>query len=94
MVALSPALLLINLLRNTRIAIGMKKSIDYKLFVGGFLMKDLEQIVQEVNSSMAMEGMPLSEDDKDRIRSCLRDDRAFEKTLKSLLLKHTVGKPA
>lgn len=57
-------------------------------------MKDLEQIVQEVNSSMAMEGMPLSEDDKDRIRSCLRDDRAFEKTLKSLLLKHTVGKPA
>lgn len=57
-------------------------------------MKDLEQIVQEVNGSMAMEGMPLSEDDKDRIRSCLRDDHAFDKMLKSLLLKHTVGKPA
>lgn len=31
-------------------------------------MGDIEKIVREVDSSMAMEGMPLTREDKDRIR--------------------------
>ena len=35
-------------------------------------MSEIERIVREVDSSMAMEGLPLTAEDKDRIRSLLR----------------------
>ncbi len=54
-------------------------------------MSDLESIVREVDSSMAMEGMPLRTEDKDRIRKCLSDMRFLEKTVESLVEKHTVS---
>lgn len=53
-------------------------------------MSDLESIVREVDGSMAMEGMPLHAEDKDRIRRCLSDMRFLEKTVRSLVEKHTV----
>ena len=31
-------------------------------------MKDVEKIIGEVNGTMAMEGMPLTDQDKDRLR--------------------------
>ena len=33
-------------------------------------MKDLERMIEDVNASMAMEGMPLTEEDKARMRHC------------------------
>ncbi len=42
-------------------------------------MRDPEPVVREVDGSMAMEGMPLHAEDKDRIRSCLSDMRFPEK---------------
>lgn len=53
-------------------------------------MSDIESIVREVDSSMAMEGMPLYSEDKERIRKCLADLGSLEKIVGSLVEKHTV----
>lgn len=53
-------------------------------------MKDLEKLIDEVNGSMAMEGMPLTKTDKDRIRRCAGNDEMVEKTIAELVKKHTV----
>ena len=52
-------------------------------------MGDIEKIVREVDSSMAMEGMPLTPADKDRIRKCLSEPSAVDQIISSLLAKHT-----
>lgn len=52
-------------------------------------MNDVESIVREVDSSMAMEGMPLHSEDKERIRKCLGDLGNLEKMVGSLVEKHT-----
>jgi hypothetical protein len=57
---------------------------------GGSNMKDIEQIIREVNGTMSMEGMPITDEDKNRIRDCLRDKNKFDNTIKELILKHTV----
>ena len=53
-------------------------------------MKDLEKVIDEVNGSMAMEGMPLTKTDKDRIRRCAGNDELVEETIAELVKKHTV----
>ena len=53
-------------------------------------MRDIESIVREVDSSMAMEGMPLYSEDKERIRKCLADLSNQEKMVGSLVEKHTI----
>ena len=53
-------------------------------------MRDIESIVREVDSSMAMEGMPLYSEDKERIRKCLADLSNLEKMVGSLVEKHTI----
>ena len=53
-------------------------------------MGDIEKIVREVDSSMAMEGMPLTHEDKDRIRKCLSEPSAVEHIISSLLARYTV----
>ena len=53
-------------------------------------MRDVETIVQEVDSSMAMEGMPLYSEDKDRIRKYLLNPGSLEKIVSFLVEKHTV----
>ena len=54
----------------------------------------IERIIREVDSSMAMEGMPLSSEDRQRIRRCLDTPQALEKTLRELIQKHTVPEGA
>lgn len=53
-------------------------------------MGDIESILREVDSSMAMEGMPLHTEDKNRIRKCLTDPSNLEKVIGTLVEKHTV----
>ena len=53
-------------------------------------MSEIERIVREVDSSMAMEGLPLTVEDKDRIRRCLSEPSSLEQTIGGLLRKHTV----
>lgn len=51
-------------------------------------MKDIEQIVKEVSGTMAMEGMHLKEEDKERIRICLSNKVGFEEMKKRIIEKH------
>lgn len=53
-------------------------------------MNEIERIVKEVDGSMAMEGMPLTVTDKDRIRTCLTNPTDVDGTIRALLAKHTV----
>jgi len=51
-------------------------------------MRDLEKLIDQVNGSMSMEGMPLTQTDKDRIRHCAGNDELVEKTIAELIKKH------
>lgn len=53
-------------------------------------MTQTNKIIREVDSSMAMEGMPLTSEDKKRIRRCLEDPSALAETLRGLIKKHTL----
>jgi outer membrane protein assembly factor BamA len=55
-----------------------------------FEMKDLERIIEDVNASMAMEGMPLTEEDKARMRYCAGDKKKTDQVVAELLRKHSV----
>ena len=51
-------------------------------------MKDTEWIIKQVDASMAMEGMPLTSKDKDRIRFCVGDNQKVESTIQDLVRKY------
>ncbi len=54
-----------------------------------------EKIISEVNGSMALEGMPLTEEDKNRIRYCIENPDQVSEILKQLIAKHQrpIGTP-
>lgn len=52
-------------------------------------MSEIDKIINEVNGSMAMEGMPLTEADKERIRLSLISKEQYQKILKELIIKHS-----
>ena len=52
-------------------------------------MSEIDKIVNEVNGSMAIEGMPLTDADKERIRISLSSKEQFQKILRELILKHS-----
>lgn len=52
-------------------------------------MKDLERVIEQVNSSMSMEGMSLTITDKDRIRRCAGNNAKVDKEIAELVRKHT-----
>ena len=53
-------------------------------------MKDVEKIIGEVNGTMAMEGMPLTDQDKDRLRECITGETSYDEMVRRLVKKHTV----
>lgn len=53
-------------------------------------MKDIEKIIREVDGTMSIEGMSITGDDKDRIRTCLRDKMKYNEAIAELVKKHTV----
>ncbi|MCD7784047.1 MAG: antitoxin VbhA family protein [Oscillospiraceae bacterium] len=44
-----------------------------------------ERIIANVNATMAMEGMPLTDEDKARLRLCLNGEKSFEETVAELV---------
>lgn len=54
-------------------------------------MCEIEKVISEVDSSMSMEGMPLSNEDKDRIRICLANPTELNDIISDLIKKHTVA---
>ncbi|MFR5875015.1 MAG: hypothetical protein ACLUFN_00845 [Eubacterium sp.] len=53
-------------------------------------MSDIEKIINDVDSSMRMEGLPLNDDDRERIKSCLLNPSIVNDVIKELLEKHRV----
>jgi hypothetical protein len=51
-------------------------------------MRDTEQKIREVNATMAMEGMPLTDEDKNRLRDIFDGRTTVEKTVQELIQKH------
>jgi citrate lyase gamma subunit len=56
--------------------------------VGG-KMRDIEQTVREVNGTMAIEGMPLTENDKTRLRSILRGEISYDAAVKEIIARYS-----
>ncbi|MBP1927386.1 hypothetical protein J2Z76_003287 [Sedimentibacter acidaminivorans] len=52
--------------------------------------KEIDKIINNVDGNLAIEGMPLTEQDRDRIRICLSGKVAFNDMIKHLVEKHTV----
>ena len=52
-------------------------------------MRDIEKIIQEVNGTMAIEGMPLTEADKARLHAVLSDEANVETVVKQLVDKQS-----
>ncbi len=55
-------------------------------------MKDLKKLIDEVSATMSMEGMQLTQADKERIRRCAGDNELVEETIAELIKKHTAVK--
>lgn len=53
-------------------------------------MSEIERIINQVDSSMAMEGMPLTQADRSRIEDCLNNPAVLNEVIAELLKKHTV----
>lgn len=53
-------------------------------------MKTNKQFIDEVNGTMSIEGMPLTQDDKSRMLEYLNNPSKFDEIMKSLIRKHTV----
>ena len=58
------------------------KSIDY------IFTPDTERLIEMVNTTMAMESMPLIDEDRDRLRAILRGEITAEETVRQLVNKH------
>ena len=52
-------------------------------------MHEIDRIINEVNGYMTIEGMPLTAEDKERIRVSLSDTEKYKKILNELITKHS-----
>ncbi|MGN1108831.1 MAG: hypothetical protein ACI4WS_00515 [Oscillospiraceae bacterium] len=52
-------------------------------------MGNVDQIIKEVDGSMRIEGMELTEENKDNIRICLSDSSRYEEIKQSLIAKYS-----
>ena len=52
--------------------------------------QEIEKRIGEVNGTMAIEGMPLTQNDKERLRLCLSGKVSYDEMIHHLVRKHTV----
>ena len=52
-------------------------------------MRSTEQKIRIVNATMAMEGMPLTDEDKRRLRNIFNGRTSAEKTVQDLIAEHS-----
>lgn len=53
-------------------------------------MRDIEKVIEQVNGSMAIEGMPLTDEDRERIRRCAGNHELVEREVQTLVKKYFV----
>lgn len=54
--------------------------------------KRIEKIIRNVNANLVIEGMPLTNNDKIRMRDCLTGKTTVDVEIKKLVEKYTVKK--
>jgi len=52
-------------------------------------LKPIDRIIEQVDGSMRIEGMPLNRVDKERIRRCANSEKLVEAEIQSLIKKHS-----
>ena len=52
-------------------------------------MSDIDRIIENVNATMEMENMPLTDDNKSMLRNCLEGRVLFDDMLGNLIAKYT-----
>jgi hypothetical protein len=52
---------------------------------------DMENIIENIDFSMKMEDMPLTNEDKTRLRDCLSGTADVDKILQEVIKKHTLA---
>jgi hypothetical protein len=60
------------------------------MFLEDFMVYDVENVVENIDFSMKMEDMPLTDEDKNRLRDCLNGTVDFENILQEVIRKHTL----
>lgn len=53
-------------------------------------MERIEKVIEEVNGTMSIEGMPLTREDRERIRRCARDQQLVEAEIRQLVKKYSI----
>jgi hypothetical protein len=53
------------------------------------MVHDVENVVENIDFSMNMEDMPLTDEDKNRLRDCLNGTADVDKILQEVIKKHT-----
>ena len=53
-------------------------------------MQNIEWIIKQVDASMTMEDMPLTQEDKKRIRYCIGNDKRVDKEIQKLIQRYSV----
>jgi hypothetical protein len=51
---------------------------------------DVENVVENIDFSMKMEDMPLTDEDKNRLRDCLNGTVDVDKILQEVIKRHTL----
>ena len=59
-------------------------------FLEDFMTENVENIIENIDFSMNMEDMPLTEEDKSRLRICLNGDKDINEVLHETIKKHTL----
>jgi ribosomal protein S13 len=54
-----------------------------------FMTNEAENIIKNIDFSMKMEDMPLTEDDKTRLRKCINGNADINEVLQETIKKHT-----
>jgi hypothetical protein len=54
------------------------------------MVYDVENVVENIDFSMKMEDMPLTDEDKNRLRYCLNGTVDVDKILQEVIKKHTL----
>ena len=52
-------------------------------------MNKNERIIENVNATMSTEDMPLSQEDKERLRKCLEGKTSFQDEINKLIKQYT-----
>jgi len=54
------------------------------------MVYDMENVIENIDFSMTMEDMPLTNEDKNRLRDCLNGKLDIDKIIKEIVKKHTL----